>query len=158
MKTTSGGDGIPAKLFKILKDDTVKVPHSVCQKIWKTQQCPQDWKRLLFIPIPKKRNAKDHSKYHTIALTSHTTKVMLKVLQARFQQYMNQEHPDVQAGFRQSRTRNQIANTCWIIEKAREFQKNFYFCFINYAKAVDHVDHNTYYLSEKSVYRSGSNS
>ena len=120
MKTTSGGDGIPAKLFKILKDDTVKVLHSMCQQIWKTQQCPQDWKRLLFIPTPKKGNAKERSKYRTIALTSHTTKVMLKVLQARFQQYVNQEHPDVQAGFRQStRTRDQIANTSWIIEKAR---------------------------------------
>ena len=139
----SGGDGIPFELFQILKDDAVKVLHSICQQIWKTQQWPQDWKRLVFIPIPKKGNAKECSSYCTIALISHTSKVMLKILQARLQQYMNCELPNVQAGFRKGRaTRDQIVNICWIIEKAREFQKNFYFCFIDYAKAFDWVDHN----------------
>ena len=99
----SGGDGIPVKLFQILKDDSVKVLHSICQKIWKTQQWPQDWKRSIFILIPKKDNAKECSKYHTIALISHASKVMLKILQARFQQYVNQKLPDVQAGFRKGR-------------------------------------------------------
>ena len=118
----SGGDGIPAELFKILKDNAVKVLHSLGQKIWKTQQWPQDWKRSVFIPIPKKDNAKECSNYHTIALLSHTSKVMLKILQARLQQYMNRELPNVQAGFRKGRgTRDQIANIRWIIEKAREF-------------------------------------
>ena len=120
----SGGDGIPVELLQILKDDAVKVLHSICQQIWKTQQWPQDWKRAVFIPIPKKGNAKEHSNYHTIAFISHTSEVMLKILQARLQQYVNQELPDVQAGFRKGRgTRDQIANICWIIEKAREFQK-----------------------------------
>ena len=108
-----------------------------------TQQWPQDWKRLVFIPIPKKGNAKECSNYCTIALTSHASKVMLKILQARLQQFVNRELPDVQAGFRKGRgTRDQIANIHWIIEKAREFQKNIYFCFIAYAKAFDCVDHN----------------
>ena len=112
--------------------------------IWKTQQWPQDWKRSVFIPIPKKGNAKECSNYRTIALISHTSKVMLKILQARLQQYVNRELSDVQAGFRKGRgTRDQIANICWIIRKAREFQKNIYFCFIDYAKASDCVDHNT---------------
>ena len=103
----------------------MKVLHSVCQQIWKTQQWPRDWKRSVFIPIPKKGNAKEYSNYHTIALISHASKVMLKILQARLQQYMNQELPDVQTGFRKGRgTRGQIANIHWIIEKAREFQKN----------------------------------
>ena len=111
-------------IFQILKDDAVKVLHSICQQIWKTQQWPQDWKRSVFIPIPKKGNAKKCSNYHTIALISHASKVMLKILQARLQQYMNHELPDVQAGFRKGRgTRDQIANICWIIKKAREFQK-----------------------------------
>ena len=113
--------------------------------IWSTnlQQWPQEWKRSVFIPIPKKGNAKDCSSYHTIALVSHNSKVMLKILQARLQQYVNQELPVVQAGFRKSRgTRDQIANTCWIIEKEREFQKNIYFCFIDYAETFDCVDHN----------------
>ena len=115
--------------------------HSICQQIWKTQQLPQDWKRLLFIPIPKKGNAKECSKYHTIALISHASKVMLKILQARLQQYVNCELPDVQAGFRKGRgTRDQIANICWIIKKAGEFQKNIYFCFIDYAKAFNCVE------------------
>ena len=111
---------------------------SICQQIWKTQQWPQDWKRSVFIPIPKKGNAKECSNYCTVALISHTSKVMLKILQARPQQYMNHEHPDVQSGFRKGRgTRDQIANIRWIMEKAREFQKNIYFCFIHYAKAFD---------------------
>ena len=124
MNKASGGDGIPFELFQILKDDAVKVLYSICQQILKTQQWPQDWKRSLFIPIPKKGNAKDCSSYCTIALISHTSKVMLKILQARLQQYVNRELPDVQAGFRKGRgTRDQIANICWIREKAREFQK-----------------------------------
>ena len=139
----SGGDGIAVQLFQILKDDAVKVLHSICQRIWKTQQWPQDWKRSVFIPIPKKGNAIECSNYCTIALISHTCKVMLKILQARLQQNMNQELPDVLAGFRKGiRMRDQIANNHWIIEKAREFQKNIYFCFIDYAKAFDCVDHN----------------
>ena len=115
--------------------------HSICQQIWKTQQWPQDWKRSVFIPIPKKGNAKEWSNYHTVVLISHASKVMLKILQARLQHYVNRELPDVQAGFRKDRgTRDQIANICWIIEKAREFQKNI--CFIYYGKAFDCVDHN----------------
>ena len=117
--------------------------HSICQQIWKTQQWPQDWKRSAFIPIPKKGNAKECSNYPTITLISHASKVILKILQARLQQYLNLELPDVQVGYRKDgRTRNQIANIRWIIEKAREFQKNIYFCFIDYAKAFDCVDHN----------------
>ena len=99
----SGGDGIPGELFQILKDDAVKVLHSICQQIWKTQQWPQDWKRSVFFPITKKGNAKECSNYHTIALISHASKVMLKILQARLQQYMNHKLPDVQAGFRKGR-------------------------------------------------------
>ena len=111
-----GGDGIPAELFQILKDDAVKVLHSVCQQIWKTQQWPQNWKRSVFISIPKKGNAKKCSNYHTIALISHVSKVILKILQARLQQYMNCELPDVQAGIRKGRgTKDQIANIYWII-------------------------------------------
>ena len=122
---TSGGDGIPVELFQILKDDTVKVLHSICQQIWKTQWWPQDGKTSVFIPIPKKGNAKECSNYGTIALISHASKVMFKILQARLQQYVNREHPDVQAGFRKGRgSRDQIANICWIIKKAQEFQKN----------------------------------
>ena len=110
---TSGGDGIPSELFQILKDDAVKVLHSICQQIWKTQQRPQDWKRSVFIPIPKEGNEKECSNYRTIALISHTSKVMLKILQARLQQFLNHELPDVQAGFRKDRgTRDQIANIC----------------------------------------------
>ena len=139
----SGGDGIPVELFQILKDDAVKVLHSICQQIWKTQQLPQDWKRSVFILIPKKGNAKECSSHCIIALISHASKVMLKILQARLQQYMNRELPDFQAGFRKGRgTRDQIANICWIIKKGREFQTNIYFCFIDYAKAFDCVDHN----------------
>ena len=111
--------------------------HSICQQIWKTQQWPQDWKRSVFIPIPKKGNAKECSNYHTIALISHTRKVMLKILQARLQQYMNHELPDVQAGFRKGRgTRDQIANICWIIQKERQFQKNIYSALLTMPKSV----------------------
>ena len=121
----SGGDGIPVELFQILKDDAVQVLHSIYQQIWKTQLWPQDWKRLVFIPIPKKGNAKECSNYHTVALISHASKVMLKILQARLQQYVNHELPDVQAGFRKGRgTRDQSANILWIIEKARVPEKH----------------------------------
>ena len=123
MNKASGGDGIPIELFQILKDDAVKVLHSICQQIWKTQQWPQDWKRSVFIPIRKKGNAKECSNYHKIALFLHVSKVMLKILQARLQQYKNGELPDVdvQAGFRKGRgTRDKIANIRWIMEKARE--------------------------------------
>ena len=127
MNKASGGDGIPVELFQILKDDAVKVLHSICQQIWKTQQWPQAWKKSVFIPIPKKDNATECSNGCTIALISHANKVMLKILQARLQQYVNQELPEVQAGFRKGReTRNQIANICWIIEKARELKKNLH--------------------------------
>ena len=149
----------------------MKVLHSICQQIWKTQQWPQDWKRSVFIPIPKKGNAKECSNYRTTALISHASKVMLKILQARLQQYVNHELPDVEAGFRKGRgTRDQISNIRWIMEKPREFQKNIYFCFTNYAKAFDCVNHNKLwkilrdgntrppYLSpEKPVCRSRSN-
>ena len=120
-----------------LKDDAVKVLYSIGQQVWKTQQWPQDWKRSVFIPVPKKGNSKECSNYCTIALISHASKVMLKILQARLQQYVNRELPDVQAGFRKGRgTRDQIANIRWIMEKAREFQKDIYFCFIDYAKPL----------------------
>ena len=143
MNKASGGDGIPVELWKILKDDAVKGLHSICQQIWKTQQWPQDWKRSVFILIPKKGNAKECSNHCTIALLSHASKAMLKILQARLQQYVNRELSDVQAEFRRDRgTRDQIANIWWIIKKAREFQKNIYFCSIDYAKTFDRMDHN----------------
>ena len=168
----SGGDGIPVELFQILKDAAAKVMHSICQQIWKTQQWPQDWKRSVFIPIPKKGKAKECSNYCTIALISQASKVMLKILQARLQQYENHELPDFQAGFRKGKgTRDQIVNNCWIIKKARYLQKNISFCFIDYAKAFDCEDHNKLENSErygntrppdlpleKSVCTSGSNS
>ena len=172
MNKARGSDGIPAELFQVLKDDAVKVLHSICQKIWKTQQWPQDWKKSVFIPMSKKGNAKECSNYCTIALISHASKIMLKILLARLQQYMNHELQDIQAGFRQGRgTRDQIANIHWTVKKAREFQKNIYFCFIDYTKAFDcgsqqtvenfSRDRNTRPLDlplEKSVCRSGSNS
>ena len=146
----SGGDGIPVELFQILKDNAVKVLHSKRQQIWKTQQWPQDWKRSVFLPIAKKGNAKECSNYHTIALIAQAIKVMLKILQARLQQHVNHELPDVQAGFRKGReTRDQVANIRWIIKKPREFQKNIYFCFIDYAKVFDCVDHNKLENSER---------
>ena len=143
MNKGSGGDEIPVELFQILKDDAMKVVHSKSQLIWKNQQWPQEWKRSVVIPSSKRGDDKESSNYHTIELISHASKVMLKILQARLQLYVNHELPDVQAGFRKGRgTRDQIAISCWIIEKAREFQKNIYFCFIDYAKAFDCVDHN----------------
>ena len=149
---TSGGYGIPIELFQIWKDDAVKVLHSICQQICKTQQWPQDWKRSVFIPIPKKGNAKECSNYHTIALISHASKVMIKILQARLQHDMNNELPDVQAGFwKDGRTRDQIANIRWIIEKAREFQKSIFFCFTDYAKAFDCMDHNKLWKILKDI-------
>ena len=172
MNKDSGSDGIIVELFQILGDDAVNVLHSICQPIWKTQRCPQDCKRSVFIPIPKKGNAKECSNYCTIALISYASKVMLKILQVRLQQYVHRELPDIQAGFRKGRgTRDQIA-ICWIIKKAREFQKNIYFCFIDYEKAFDCVDHNKLWKIlkemgipdhlnlplEKPVCRSGSNS
>ena len=123
----SGGDGIPVELFQILKDDAVKVLPSICQQIWKTQQWPQDWKRSVFIPVPKKGNAKECSNYRTIALISHASKAMLKILQARLQQYVNRELLDVQGGFRKGRgTRDQIANIHWIMEKGRVPEKHLF--------------------------------
>ena len=137
MNKASGGDGIPVELFQILQNDAVKILHSICQQIWKTQQWPQDWKRSVFILIPKKGNVKECSNYRTIALILHHSKIMLKILQTRLQQYMNRELPDVQSLFRKGRgTIDQIANIRWIIEKAREFRKNIYFCFIDYAKVL----------------------
>ena len=172
MNKASGGDGIPAELLQILKDDALKVLHSIYQQIWKTQQWPQDWKRSVFIPIPRKGNAKECSNYCTIALILQASKVMLKILQASLQQYVNRELPDVQDAFRKGRgPRDQITYIHWIIEKAREFQKKHYFCFFDYAKAFDCVDHNNLENSsrdgntrppdlppEKSVCRSKSNS
>ena len=166
-------DGIPAELYQILKDEAVKVLHAIWQQIWKTEQWPQDLKRSVFIPIPKKGNAKECSNYCTVSFISHGSEIMLKILQARLWQYVNRELPDVQAGFRKGRgTRDQTANICWIIEQAREFQKkNIHFCFIGYTEAFDCVDHNKLWKIlrdentrppdlplEKSVCRSGSNS
>ena len=143
-KASGGGDGIPVELFQILNDDAMKMLHSTCQQIWKTQQWPKDWKRSVFILIPKKGNAKECSNYCTIVLISHASKVMLKIFQARLQQYMNCEIPDVQAGFRKGRgTRDQIANIHWIIKKKQEsIPEKIYFCFIDNAKAFDCMDHN----------------
>ena len=141
---------MPGELFQILKDDAVKVLHTICQQIWKTQQWPQDWKRSVFIPIPKKGNAKEN--YLTIVLILHASKVMLKILQDSLQQYVNCELPVDQAGFRKGRgTRDQIANTRWIIEKAREFQKNIYFCLFAYTKAFDYVVHNKLWKILKKI-------
>ena len=143
MNKGSGSDGIPAELFQILKDGAVEVLQSICQQIWKTHQWPQHWKKTIFIPIPKKGNAKECSNYYKTALISYASKVMLKILQARLQQFVDQELPNVQAGFKKGRgTRGQIANICWIREKAREFQKNIYFCFIDYVKSFDRMNHN----------------
>ena len=130
------------ELFQMLEHDAVKVLHSTCQQIGKTQQWPQDWKRSGFIPIPKKGNAKEYSNYCTIALISYAGKLMLKILQARLPYYKNSELPDVRTGFRKGRgTKDQIANIRWIIEKARELQKNLCFCLLDYAKAFDCLDH-----------------
>ena len=130
MNKPSGGDEISIELFQILKGDAVKVLHSICQQIWKTQQWPQDWKGSIFIPISKKGNDKECSNYRTIALISHASKVMLKILQARLQQYVNHKLPDVQAGFRKGRgTRDQIANILWIMEKARVSEKHLFLLY-----------------------------
>ena len=148
----SGGDGIPVELFQILKDDAVKVLHSICQQIWKTQQWPQDWERSVFIAFPKKGNAKECSNYHTMALISHASKVMLKILQARLQQYVNHELPDIQAGF-YKRQRNQRSNCQHLLDhqkskivpektKNKQTKKPIYFCFIDYAQTFDCVDYN----------------
>ena len=139
----NGGDEIPAELFQILKVNSVKILHTIYQQIWKTQQWPQNWKRSIFIPILKKGNAKECSNYCTIALISHTSKVIFKTLQVRLQHYVNCELPDVQAGFRKSRgTRDQIANISWIMEKAKEFQKNISTsASLTMRKPFDCVDH-----------------
>ena len=137
MNKDSGGAGIPVELFQILKDDAVKVLHSICQQIWKTQQWPQDWKRSVLIPLPKKGNAKECSNCHTIALISHTSKVMFKILQARLQQYLNCELPDVKAGFRKAGgTRDQIANIHWIIEKAKSSRNTSTFVSLTVPKPL----------------------
>ena len=137
MNKACGGDRIPVELFQILKDDAVKVLQSICQQIWKIRQWPQDWKRSVFIPIPKKGITKECSNYRTIALISHASKVMLKILQASLQQYMNHELPDVQTGFRRGRgSRDHTANIWWIIEKAREFQNNIYFTSLTTQKPL----------------------
>ena len=167
MNKASKGDGIPVELFQILKDDAVKVLHSICQQIWKTQQ---DSKRSVFILICKKGNAKECSNYCTVTLI-YTSKLMLKILHTGLQRYMNCELPAVQVGFRKSRgTRDQTASICWIIKKARQSQKNIYFCFTDYAKAFDCVDHSKLWeilkemgipdhlTPEKSVCRSRGNS
>ena len=168
----SGGDGIPVELFQILKVDAVKVLHSICQQIWKTQQWPQDWKRSVLIPIPKKGNAKECLNYHIIALIAHASKVMLKILQARLQQYMNRELPHVQAGFWKDRgTRYQTAKIHWIIEKVRVPEKyllllywlcqSLWLCGSQHTVENSERDGNTrlpYLLPEKSVCRSRSNS
>ena len=130
MNKASGGDGIPVELFQILRDNAVKVLHSICQQIWKTQQWQQDWKGSVFIPIPKKGSAKECSNYCTIALISHASKVMLKILQARLQQYVNRELPDVQAGFRKGRgTRDQIANIRWNMEKRKRAPEHLFLLY-----------------------------
>ena len=137
MNKASTGDGIPVELFQLLKDDAVKVLHSICQQIWKTQQWPQDWKRSVFIPIPKKGNAKECSNYCTIAFISHASKLMLKILQARPQQYVNRQLPDVQAGFRKGRgTRDQIANIRWIMKKKESYRKTSISVFLTMPKPL----------------------
>ena len=132
MNKASGGDGIPVKLFQILKDDTEKVLHSICQQIWKTHQQPQDWKRSVFIPIPKKGNAKECSNYHTIAIIYHTNKVILKILQVRLQQYMNRELPILEKA---EKPEIKLSTSVGLSKKQESFQKNIYFCFIDYTKA-----------------------
>ena len=172
MNKASRGDGIPVELFQILKDDAVKVLHSICQQIWKTQQWPQDWKRSIFIPIPKKGNAKECSNYCTIVLISHASKGMFKIIQAKLQEYMNWELPDVQAGFRKgSGTRDQISNICWIIKKVRVPEKHLlllywlcqslWLCGSQQTVETSQRDGNTGppdLPPEKSVCKSGSNS
>ena len=152
MNKASGCNGTPVELFQILEDDALKVLYSICQQIWKTQQWPQDWKRSVFIPIPKKGNPKECSDYRTTALISHTSKVMLKIFQARFQQYVNRELPDAQASFKKGRgTRDQMANVHWIIKRAKKFPEKIYFFFIDHAKAFDCVDQNKMWKILKKV-------
>ena len=172
MNKASGSDSIPAELFQILKDVAVKVLQSICQQVWKTQQWPQDWKRSVFIPIPKKGNAKKCSNYCTIAFISPASKIILEILNARLQKYVNWELADVKVSFRKGRgSRDRIANIHWVIEKARKFLENIYLCFTDYTKTFDCMDHNRlqnslrdgnprpYYLpSEELVCRSRSNS
>ena len=172
MSKASGDDGIPAELFQILKDDAVKVLHSICQQIWKTQHWPQAWERSVFIPISKEGNAKECSNYRTTALISHASKVMLKILQARLQQYVNHELPDVQVGFRKGRgTKDQIANISWIMKKQESSRKTSISVLLTIPKPLtvwiktdcgnSQRDGNTrppYLPPEKSVCRSGSNS
>ena len=139
----SGSDGIPAELSQILKDDVVKVLHSICQQIWKTQQWPKDWNKSVFTVIPKKGNTKECSNYCTIVLISHTSKVMLKIFQARLQQYVNRELPDVQAGFRKAEESEiKLPTSAGSWKKQESSRKNIYFCFIDYAKAFYCVYHN----------------
>ena len=133
----SGADGILIELFQILKDDAVKVLHSICQQIFKTEQWPQDWKRSVFIPIPKKGNVKECLNYHKIALISHTSKVMLKILQARLQQYVKREPLDIQAGFRKEETEIKLPTSAGSSKKQESFRKNIYFFIIEYAKAFE---------------------
>ena len=173
MKKASGGDRIPVELFQILKDDAVKVLHSICQQIWKTRQWPVNWKRSVFIPVPKKGNAKEYLNYCIIALISHTSKVMFKILQARLQQYMNCELLDVQVGFRKGRgTRDQIAKICWIIKKSKRVPEkhllllywlcqSLWLCGSQQTVENSERDGNTrppYLPPEKSVWGSRSNS
>ena len=139
MNKASGGDGISVELFQVLKDDAVKVLHSICQQIWKTQQQLQDWKRSVFIPIPKKGNAKESSNYCAVALISEASKVILKILLASLQQYKNRELPDAQVNIRKGKgTRDEIANIFRIIKKQESSRKIIYFCFIDYANAFDY--------------------
>ena len=142
MNKASGGDGIPAELFQILKDDAVKVLHSVCQQIWKTHQWPQDWKESVFIPIPKKGNAKECSNYYTIALISHANKVMLKILQVKLQQYVNQNFQMFKLDLEKAEEPERSNCQHPLDDQARELQKYIHFCFIDYTKAFDCVDHN----------------
>ena len=140
MNKLSGGNEIQFELFQILKYDAVKALHPICQQIWKTQQCLQDWKMSVFISVPERQCQRMLKLPHNC---TNASKVMLKILQARLQQHMNHELPDVQATFTKGRgTRDQIANIHWIIKKARQFQKNIYFCFIDYTKGFDFMDHN----------------
>ena len=150
MNKASGGNGIPVELFQILKDDAVKVLHSICQQIWKTQQWPQDWKRSVFIPIPKKGNAKECSNYCTIALISHASEVMLKILQSRASTVCKPWTSRCSSWILKRQRNQRSANICWITEKAREFQKNI-FCSIDYANAFDCVDHNKLWKIPKDM-------
>ena len=160
MNKASGGDGILVELFQILEDDAAKVPHSICQQIWKTQQWPQDWKRSVFIPIPKKGNARECPNYRTIALISHASEAMLKIFQARLQQYVNHKLPDVQAGFRKGRgTRDQMANSHWVIkrESSRKTSTSAFHC-VDHHKQKDGNTRPPDLPLEKPVCWSGSNS